>query len=536
MGKSPTSIIVWIEAAAAVFLLNLSLTFVNVWPTPAIIWRGGLSLEFALYVLALCCIAEMRNGVHPRRLVAWISAVWVLLVLGRYADVTAPALYGRDINLYWDLRFIPDVVSMVTRVAPLWLLVVALAGVVLFVVMLYAIVGWAWRRVADMAATPNPRRTLAALAMAAVILFAAARVSGRGGADSSFPTPVVETYARQIRLVATAVAAPRSLAPSPPMSSDLSRIAGADVLLIFIESYGAVAYDRPTFASGLAGRRAEFEAAIHDTHRASASAFVESPTFGGGSWLAHISLLSGIEVRDPDTNALLMTQRRDTMAKAFARRGYRTVAWMPGMRQRWPEGRFYGFDDIYGADRLAYRGPEFGWFAIPDQYSLDRLDAFEVNRPSRQPLFVFFPTISTHFPFSPTPPYQPDWRRLTDPHPYDGPDIVRAYAREPNWVDFGPGYVDALSYDFTSIAGYLRKQADRDMVMIVLGDHQPPAAVSGEHASWDVPVHVIAGRQAVLDRLVSHGFQRGFTPRRPSLGRMHTLLPMLLEAFGDSRP
>src|SRR5438874_749974 len=396
MGRSPSSIIVWIAPAAAVFLLNASLTFINVWPTPAITWRGGLSLEFNICVLALC-IAGSRNRVHSRRLIAWISSVWVLLVLGRYADVTAPALYGRDINLYWDLRFIPDVVSMVTRVAPLWLVLAALAGIVLFVVILYAIVRWAWRRVIDMA-----------------------------------------------------------------------------------------------------------EAAIHDAHRASVSAFVESPTFGGGSWLAHISLLSGIEVRDPDTNALLMTQRRDTMAKAFARRGYRTVAWMPGMRQRWPEGRFYGFDDIYGADRLAYRGPEFGWFAIPDQYSLDRLDAFEVNRPSRQPLFVFFPTIITHFPFGPTPPYQPDWRRITDRHPYDGPDIVRAYAREPNWTDFGPGYVDALSYDFTSIAGYVGAHADRDTVMIVLGDHQPPAAVSGEHASWDVPVHVIASRTAVLDRLVGH--------------------------------
>src|SRR5207237_1258843 len=106
------------------------------------------------------------------------------------------------------------------------------------------------------------------------------------------------------------------------------------------------------------------------------------------------------------------------------------------------------------------------------------------------------------------PPDQPDWRRITDRPPYDGPDIVRAYAREPNWTDFGPGYVDALSYDFTSIAGYVGAHADRDTVMIVLGDHQPPAAVSGEHASWDVPVHVIASRTAVLDRLVGHGFQR----------------------------
>src|SRR5438874_2276359 len=182
MGRSPSSIIVWIAPAAAVFLLNASLTFINVWPTPAITWRGGLSLEFAVSVLALC-IAGSRNRVHSRRLIAWISSVWVLLVLGRYADVTAPALYGRDINLYWDLRFIPDVVSMVTRVAPLWLVLAALAGIVLFVVILYAIVRWAWRRVIDMAAAANRRRTLAALAMAAVIVFVAARVSGRGGAD-----------------------------------------------------------------------------------------------------------------------------------------------------------------------------------------------------------------------------------------------------------------------------------------------------------------------------------------------------------------
>src|SRR5229473_3003558 len=124
--------------------------------------------------------------------------------------------------------------------------------------------------------------------------------------------------------------------------------------------------------------------------------FVESPTFGGSSWLAHLSLMSGVEVRDPETSARIMTQKRETMVSAFARRGYRTVALMPGLRQRWPEGAFYGFDDVFGATRLDYRGPEFGWFAIPDQFSLFRLDAIEVSRPARPPLFVFFPTISTH--------------------------------------------------------------------------------------------------------------------------------------------
>jgi hypothetical protein len=92
-----------------------------------------------------------------------------------------------------------------------------------------------------------------------------------------------------------------------------------------------------------------------------------------------------------------------------------------------------------------------------------------------------------------------------------------------------------MSYDLASIGGYLRKHADRDLVMVVLGDHQPPAAVSGEGAPWDVPVHVIASRTAVLDRFRAEGFRTGVTPARPAIGRMHTLAPKLLHAFGDAQ-
>ena len=156
------------------------------------------------------------------------------------------------------------------------------------------------------------------------------------------------------------------------------------------------------------------------------SAFVESPTFGGNSWLAHINLLSGIEVKDPDTNALLMTQKRDTLVRAIARHGYRTVGVMPGMWQSWPEGVFYGFDEIYGGERLAYPGPNFGWWDIPDQYSLAKMDALGMSPAPRAPVFVVFPTISSHIPFSPVPPYQPDWPRMLTDQPYETIDVKRA--------------------------------------------------------------------------------------------------------------
>ena len=538
-----------VALVAAIALLNASLSFHNIWPTPAISWTGQLSIEVAIALLLLVA-AHGAARLKPSRAgsssppaaprtpsSAWIRAlavVWVVLTIGHYADVTTPALYGRDINLYWDVRYMPDVAAMVARAAPVWLIVVVIGAVASALVLLYLLFRWALGRVADAMADPRSRAAVAVYAAAVLLLFAAHQTIGVLP-ETAFSTPVAATYARQARLVAGAMRASATLAPSPPMDASLSRVRGADVFLIFIESYGAIAFERPEIAPRLDAPRAALDAAIRATGRSVVSTLVDSPTFGGSSWLAHVSLMSGVEVRDPETNARLLTEHRDTMVSNFKARGFRTIALMPGLRQRWPEGSFYAFDDMYGARRLDYRGPEFGWFAIPDQFSLARFDAIEVDRAARPNLFVFYPTISTHFPFIPTPPYQPDWSRMFDRRPYDGPSIVRAYAQQPDWTHFGPGYVDAVSYTYATLAGYLRKQASRDCVLIVLGDHQPAAAVSGEGASWSVPVHVVASRPAILDALVARGFRRGLVPARPALTRMHTLLPILLESFSGDR-
>ena len=70
-------------------------------------------------------------------------------------------------------------------------------------------------------------------------------------------------------------------------------------------------------------------------------------------------------------------------------------------------------------------------------------------------------------------------------------------------------------------------------MLVVIGDHQPPVGVGGEQPSWEVPVHVIAKRRGVLDALVAGGFTRGLEPRRPAIGRMHELTPLVLWAFGS---
>ena len=76
---------------------------------------------------------------------------------------------------------------------------------------------------------------------------------------------------------------------------------------------------------------------------------------------------------------------------------------------------------------------------------------------------------------------------MLTPKPFTDAELDKAYVGEPDYMDLGPAYVDAVAYAYETFAGYVRQRAGRDYVMILIGDHQPPALVSGEGAPWDVP-------------------------------------------------
>ena len=520
---------------AALLFLNLSLTFSNIWPTLGISPTADLSVEAAVLVLGF--LAARRWWEAPS-LVAlrWLGAMWVLLVIGRYTEVTVSSLYGRNISLYWDLQHVSSVGGMFAVVTNPWLKGGIIVGVPVGLAFLYLGSRWALEVVAVGTRGHRAQRVLGALAAMVLVCGLSQAVGARLPTGIRVASPVVAAYAREVGEFAYELsgAGVRDLGPPPVLRSDLSRLGGADVFVIFLESYGAVAWQRPHLAEPLVPAMARLDADIADTGRFVASGLVESTTFGGESWLAHVSLLSGTEIRDPATNIRLMAQERDTMVKLFGRGGYRTVAIMPGMLVAWPEGAFYGFEHIYDHDGLDYLGPQFGWWDINDQYALARVDALEIEPARDQPAFVFFTTISTHTPFVPAPPYQPDWNRVLTTDPYDADALDHAWSAWPDWTNLGPSYLEAFDYALRNIGGYLRLRADRDLVVVLVGDHQPPALVSGEGASWDVPVHVIASRPAVLDRLKErHQFTDTLHPGERTVARMDTLLPILLDAFGD---
>jgi len=518
----------WPQALAALLLLNASLTFTNVWPTPRVRWSWAVSLELALVVLAITLAPHAARRLARRVL----PALWLVLAFGRYLAVTGPGLYGREFNLYWDGQHLGNVTAMLARAVPPWLLAAGGLATLLLLAAAWLLARTALMWTASAASAREPRLVLAALATAMLTAFAVQAAPTRPEATLRFAEPVTPAYARQVRNV-LALAGPGPVLGATPEALDLplDGLGGADVLVVFVESYGAITYDDPRFAASLATSRGDLAVAAEETGRHVLSAFVTPPTFGASSWLSHLSFLTGVEVQDQYAYTALMASDRDTLPRAFRRRGYRSVALMPGMRQLWPEGAFYGFDEIYGRAALDYQGPQFGWWSIPDQYALAKLDALERRRADRAPVFAFFPTSTTHAPFGPVPPYQPDWPRILTAEPFDAGEAAARLAAWPDLTNLAPSYLQATAYEFVTFAGYLRQHADDDLVMILIGDHQPPAAVSGPDAPWEVPIHVIARQPAIVDHLLAHGFRRGMTPERPAIGALHALVPTLMGAF-----
>ncbi len=529
----------WASVLLALVLLNGSVTFHNVWPTLGVHWPGELSVELS-GLLLLLALSNAWIGRSSPRVLALLSVLVVLFALGRYCDVTAPALYGREVNLYWDAPRLVSVIEMFVRVASAWQVLGVVGGALLVLLLLYALAHWSLQRVDQALSRYRPARVGGGV-LATLLLgcFLWQQLDHDWPGVPRFSIPVSRTYGEQLSRILDAISSSRTvrtLPPSPPMHSDLGALSGSDVLLVFLESYGSVTYDNERFERALQAPRERLAAALSDTGRQVVSGFVTSPTFGGESVLAHLSLLSGIEVRDSTRYALLMTQKRPTLVSVFEHAGYHTIAVMPGMRQDWPEGAFYGFDDIYDSAKLDYRGPGFGWWHIPDQYAVAALDARELQVHPRKPLFVFFPTVSTHIPFNPIPPLQTDWQRMLTASPYDAAPLAQAFLQRPDWNDMGQSYVNSVAYFFDMLSSYLRERANDDFVLIVLGDHQPAANVSGEGAPWEVPVHIISKRPELLKALQAHGFRPGLTPVRPSSGPMNALALWLLQAFDQPPP
>jgi hypothetical protein len=529
-------------ALLALVVLNSMLSFGPLWPTPGITLHARLAPEFVGIWLAILWMAATANA--PSRRAGWaLAVVFWCLVLGRYADVTVPSLFGRPVSLYWDVPQLPRFLWVSAQDHPWWvsagvvMAALVVGGLLLAIIrlclssLLHTLAPWALRSL------PAWAVGFGAAFLAAVHL---AHVPGAGRYVSN---AVLPSYAKQLKLLWDAHA-PGQLAfalPSLTPVEDalalhgpkaLSGLGQRDVSFVFLESFGAVLYDHPQVAQATDPARRALKDVLATSGRHVVSGFFRSPTFGGASDLAHLSVLTGVDLSDPRRHDLLLTTRRPTMLHLFKQAGYQTFGLYHAVSWPWPEHTYYGFDQYVDGPALNYEGPPITFWKIPDQIALARFEHAHPHSADSPPRVLFFPTISSHFPFSPVPPYQPDWQRALTASPFDAQEFEAAAAQQVNWLDMRTPYVASVNYVYRWLGGYFAKPEVRDTVYVLIGDHQPTANITGEHVSWDVPVHIISRDSTLLERFKAQGFSEGLWPERRVLGGLHHLASLLLSAFG----
>jgi len=294
----------------------------------------------------------------------------------------------------------------------------------------------------------------------------------------------------------------------------LAGLQGKDVLVVFVESYGRVALEDPRLAPTVTAAVDRATTGLGAAGFSGRSAYLTSPTFGGLSWLAHSTLQTGLPITDQVRYNAVLDTRRLTLASAFGSAGWRTVLVSPADENDIsPVTGFYGYDALYDGPALDYRGPKFGYAPVPDQFTLATLAQRELTPGPRAPLMAEVDLVSSHTPWAPLP------RMLAPGALGDGSAYQQVFDQAATadavWSDSArvkQAYADSVAYSLDALTSFVANAHDDNLVLVVLGDHQPAAVISGEGASHDVPVSVVAKDPAVLDRIGGWGWQPGLRP------------------------
>lgn len=286
-----------------------------------------------------------------------------------------------------------------------------------------------------------------------------------------------------------------------------------DVLIIFIESYGRTLLDKPEFSQHFRPFLLQQEQHLHAAGIAMRSAYLTSPTFGGLSWFAHGTAMSGLWINSQTRYDTLVMSDYPSINHLFNSAGWRTVAVMPAISMAWPEGDYFGYDQIYHAYNSGYQGKPFNWITMPDQFSLAAFQRNELAIQNRKPVMAEIALISSHAPWTPVPELV-DWNQIGDGQIFnmqatagDSPEEVW---KDPNRVRLQ--FRLTTQYSLRTVVDFLVHYANDNTIALVFGDHQPAPLVTGATDNRDVPVHFFARDPKVIDAIANWGWAEGLTP------------------------
>jgi hypothetical protein len=201
---------------------------------------------------------------------------------------------------------------------------------------------------------------------------------------------------------------------------------------------------------------------------------------------------------------------------------------MPSDDRSWPQGTaFYHYDTVYDRLNVGYHGPTYAYASMPDQYVYLGLQRLELAKRNRPPLFAEVDLVSSHEPWTQIPPLIP-WNQVRD-----GSIFYRRPVDTTSVRDTAQAYGRSVQYTMRTLFSFVQHYGRRNLVMIVLGDHQPGHIVSRFGVDHDVPISIIAHDPAVLRRIDGWGWVAGMRPTTSApTWRMSAFRDRFLTAFG----
>ena len=482
---------------------------------------------------------------RPRTVVAALcgAGIGVLTVLN-LLDMGFTEYLGRGFNLVLDWGLLDDAQTYVADALGGTAATAAAVGAVVLALLLVAGTALAAVRLGNLLARHRSRSARGSLiAGTAWVACAALGVQLAGlpvaseraaGALKGQTRRVVETLRDEAAFEKESRADTFGATPPEQLLPDLR---GKDVVFAFIESYGRAAVEDPLVAPGVTRTLDTRTAALARAGFHARSGWLTSATYGGSSWLGHSTALSGLWVDNQQRYRTVTAGDHLTLTRAFRETGaWDTVGIMPGVQKAWPEAEWYGLDKVYDAFDLGYRGPKFSWSTMPDQYALEAFERLEHGRKRDRPLMSEIILTSSHQPWAPIPELV-GWDELGDGSVFDA--IQRAGKKPAGVVADGAAskreYGRSITYSVTSLTQWLERYGTDDTVLVFLGDHQPLARVSGDRASRDVPVSVVAKDPEVLEKIADWDWTEGLRPAEDApVWRMSDFRDRFLTAYGST--
>jgi len=525
--------------AAVVTVLALLLVWATlVAPNQPADFNATAFLRLPLEFLVVVAVAVLLPA-SPRRVLAVVAgAVLSVLVLVKALDIGFFTAFDRPFRPLDDTSYLGIGIETLGEAVGTSTANLIVAAAALLILAILAIPVLALLRVTRVAA--GHRAWALRVATVLGVVWVALRVVGAPVASSSAATLAVDEVQAVRAALASRAAFTRQIAhdrfSATPGNRLLTGLRGKDVMVVFVESYGRVAVQDSSLSPRVDAVLERGAAQLRAAGFSSRSAFLTSPTFGGLSWLAHSTLQSGVTVNGEWRYDQVVNKGRVTLTRAFKRAGWRAVGAMPGNRRAWPEGStFYHYDQVYDRRNFGYRGPSFGLPPMPDQYTLLALQRHELAKRHRPPIFAEVDLISSHAPWTRIPQLI-SWDDVGDGSIFD-----RLPAEESTQAAlFGDAdraraaYGHSIEYSLRTIFSFVRRYGGDNLVMVVLGDHQPATLVTGhDDPSHAVPISVIAHDPGVMDQIAGWGWQDGMLPSpQAQVWPMAAFRDRFLTAFG----